>query len=426
MNESIQISMEYFTNPYGYIYEIRNKINGKRYIGQTTRKNGFRCHWKLNTLLKNYEGSIHLYNSIKKYGIENFERKIIDRALSKEELNEKEEYHIQKYNTLNFNYGYNLRHGGTSGKITDEIKKKMSEGVKRFFLNEENRKKQRDRVRRGENHPFFGKHHSEETKKKISNKLKGTHISEEIKQKISKNSKGKSKSEETKKRMSNAQKGKPHFWSKGKRFSEEHKQKISQAKKGKCRSNETKEKISMILKKYYEEYNKKYNFTREYLYEQYNVLEKSMDQIAKENNCTHKLIKKNLIKYGIEIRNKPSKKTKEKISNSLKGKRRGKENMLYGKHLSDEHRKKISDSLKGKKQGKENPNNKFFFIKEYLNEQYWNLKKTTIEIGKENNCSGSVIQYWMKKYNIYKRSKSETKKLLDEKRKSDLNNGKNS
>lgn len=44
---------------------------------------------------------------------------------------------------------------------------------------------------KGENHPMYGKHHTEETKQKISKIHKGYHHTEESKQKISKGNKGK-------------------------------------------------------------------------------------------------------------------------------------------------------------------------------------------------------------------------------------------
>jgi len=46
-------------------------------------------------------------------------------------------------------------------------------------------------ARKGKNHPFYGKHHSEETRKKISETLKGIPLSEETKKKMSESRKGK-------------------------------------------------------------------------------------------------------------------------------------------------------------------------------------------------------------------------------------------
>lgn len=44
--------------------------------------------------------------------------------------------------------------------------------------------------KKGENHPFFGKHHSEETRKKIGEAKKGKHLSAETRKKMSEARKG--------------------------------------------------------------------------------------------------------------------------------------------------------------------------------------------------------------------------------------------
>lgn len=82
----------------------------------------------------------------------------------------------------------------------------------------------------GEDHPFFGKHHSEESRAKISEAKKGKHFSDEHKMKIGEANKGKTSprkgahlSESTKHKMSEARKGKRH--------SEETRRKMSEAQK---------------------------------------------------------------------------------------------------------------------------------------------------------------------------------------------------
>ena len=61
----------------------------------------------------------------------------------------------------------------------------------------------------GENHPFFGKHHSAEACKKMSESHKGKNHSDETRQKLSETNKGKHLSVETRQKMSEAHKGKP-------------------------------------------------------------------------------------------------------------------------------------------------------------------------------------------------------------------------
>ena len=66
----------------------------------------------------------------------------------------------------------------------------------------------------GENHPMYGKHHSEESKKRIgagnrgeNHPMYGKHLSAETKKKMAESHKGKHHSEESKKRIGAANKG---------------------------------------------------------------------------------------------------------------------------------------------------------------------------------------------------------------------------
>ena len=120
------------------IYAIRNKVNNKLYIGQTTDKNGFNGRYNYNILKRTHNE--HLKRSIEKYGIDNFEiDEEFDIAYSKEELDKLEDMYIKIYNTIDKNCGYNNRYGGTHGKMTEERKQKQSEsmrGDKNPFYNE--------------------------------------------------------------------------------------------------------------------------------------------------------------------------------------------------------------------------------------------------------------------------------------------------
>lgn len=48
-----QQSITLFYKPYGIIYEIKNLINGKKYIGQTIYTLSIRSVWTLDSLTKN-------------------------------------------------------------------------------------------------------------------------------------------------------------------------------------------------------------------------------------------------------------------------------------------------------------------------------------------------------------------------------------
>lgn len=88
---------------YGYIYETTCLINGKKYIGQHKAK-------KFDV---KYIGSgKYLWNAIRKYGIENFNCKIIEECDSREHLNEREIYWIDFYNAVKSKNYYNITKGG--------------------------------------------------------------------------------------------------------------------------------------------------------------------------------------------------------------------------------------------------------------------------------------------------------------------------
>lgn len=118
----------------GCVYCIENALNGKRYIGITTRtiKERFAEHCKA----KSYIGK-----AIRKYGVENFKLYELAVANSREELCDLEVYYIEKYNT--FKNGYNQTIGG-DGVVKDIfIKVSLNEKQKQFveFVNKENEKK---------------------------------------------------------------------------------------------------------------------------------------------------------------------------------------------------------------------------------------------------------------------------------------------
>lgn len=106
-----------------YIYKIKNKINNKIYIGQST-KNANES--------KTYFGSgILIEKAIKKYGIENFEKTILLECSDKTELNEKEKYYILKYKSNII--GYNISDGGNGGNLGNVVNKKISNTIKNMW-----------------------------------------------------------------------------------------------------------------------------------------------------------------------------------------------------------------------------------------------------------------------------------------------------
>ena len=80
-----------------YIYKITNIQNNKVYIGQTIRPIQERFKRHINDAINNILDT-HFARAIRKYGKENFIIEKIDEANNQEELNNKEQYWIRKYN----------------------------------------------------------------------------------------------------------------------------------------------------------------------------------------------------------------------------------------------------------------------------------------------------------------------------------------
>lgn len=114
---------------YGYIYKITNKINGKCYVGLTTRtiEIRFREHIEEGVNLSPDDNSL-LHKAIHKYGGSSFEIELLDTADSKEELSKKELYWAQVLNSMLPN-GYNLAEPGHGGNLGETVNEKISDSL---------------------------------------------------------------------------------------------------------------------------------------------------------------------------------------------------------------------------------------------------------------------------------------------------------
>lgn len=88
------------------IYKITNKTNNKVYIGQSINiEQRWKTHLKKSRIL-----NTPLYQAMRKDGIENFLFEVIEEC-NQEQLNNKEKYWINYYNSTNSNKGYNILKG---------------------------------------------------------------------------------------------------------------------------------------------------------------------------------------------------------------------------------------------------------------------------------------------------------------------------
>ena len=107
------------------IYKIENLINHKKYIGKANNINKrFGEHKRLAFYPTEPSYNYPLYKAIRKYGLNNFDFSIIEEC-KESELNEKEKYWIDFYNTYK-GEGYNQTPGGDgSPKVSVETVVKL-------------------------------------------------------------------------------------------------------------------------------------------------------------------------------------------------------------------------------------------------------------------------------------------------------------
>ena len=184
------------------IYMYINKINEKKYVGQTVDFNRrHKQHIKaVESNKDDYDKNTAIHRAMRKYGINNFEIIILKQNLnSQEELNYWECFYIKEYNTLCKNgMGYNLSSGGSygnpyAGKTEEEMKeisKRKSESRKGMVFTEEHKKhiSENSHMKNipSEQHPFYGKHHTKEANEKNRQAHLGKTHTEETKEQIKK------------------------------------------------------------------------------------------------------------------------------------------------------------------------------------------------------------------------------------------------
>lgn len=126
------------------IYSFKNKINGKRYVGQSIQLEERTQKYHKNDPFNINNGCYNtkFYQAIRKYGYNNFEIEILEEC-SISDLDEKEIYWIEFYNT--YKEGYNSTMGGQSTNYDILFSKEAKD--KRILTLEQSKSLQ------GENHP---------------------------------------------------------------------------------------------------------------------------------------------------------------------------------------------------------------------------------------------------------------------------------
>ena len=104
-----------------YIYKITNQVNGKVYIGQTIQSNP-KMRWYSHVDYCRKGRKSHLYDSMRKHGIENFLWEVIDQGKSVDELNLLEAKWLEQYRAVGEVYN-NREAGGNKLHSKESIEK---------------------------------------------------------------------------------------------------------------------------------------------------------------------------------------------------------------------------------------------------------------------------------------------------------------
>jgi group I intron endonuclease len=188
-----------------HIYKILNLVNGKAYIGFTSKAPEKRlaehCRDALakRDLKKRPSGRL-LYNAIRQYGSEAFVVEVLFSSTDKDKTkNEMESRFIKEENSHYIaGYGYNMTFGGDGGATLSAA----------AYL-------ERSKSMIGTGNPMYGTQQSQSTKDKIRlsrigkpSPMKGKHFSLDVRENMRQAHIGKQHSDVTKQKMSASHKGK--------------------------------------------------------------------------------------------------------------------------------------------------------------------------------------------------------------------------
>jgi len=171
------------------IYQIRNTLNGKIYIGSSNNKH-IRWGSHKSQLKRNCHHSKYLQNAWNKYGKKYFVFEMLEILEDEEDLHSVEQAYLDNLQP-EYNVGKCVRSAMIGRTHTEEAREKLRLANLGHVVTEETRKKIGD-ANRGERNGMWGKKMSDEAKKKIGKsrlgKLHhyfGKTLSKEHKQKLS-------------------------------------------------------------------------------------------------------------------------------------------------------------------------------------------------------------------------------------------------
>lgn len=115
--------------PKPIVYLIRNKVNGKKYVGKTSC--GLKTRWTGHKTAARAGERHPLCRAIRKYGADNFTQRVLETFSTCQQAFDAEDGWIEKHQSRVHQHGYNCRTGGEGGfLVSEESRKRMSIGQK--------------------------------------------------------------------------------------------------------------------------------------------------------------------------------------------------------------------------------------------------------------------------------------------------------
>lgn len=164
-----------------FIYKITNNVNGKVYIGQTSRSS-IKAYWNshISRLSRNIHHNKELMKDWELHGQSKFSFEVIEsyKTGASVDLSDREIFWVSQYQSNHPNRGYNVTIGGKGMRgwvPSKETREKLSKSHvgKKGLLGKDNPMFGKT----GEQNPFFGKKHSEEFLETKRRKIKGVNLS---------------------------------------------------------------------------------------------------------------------------------------------------------------------------------------------------------------------------------------------------------
>jgi group I intron endonuclease len=181
-----------------YLVYMHTAPNGKAYIGRTKNYNRRCADHKYGNKCR------LLQESIKEFGWDNLEHKILKDNLSLEDANFWEKFYINHYKTFEPN-GLNMQTGGSDCKYSETAKAKMSEKKKGKPSWNTGKKLSAEHIRKSTLAKIGRKQSKEQIEKRVS-KLRGKPRDKVMMEKLRQTCIGRKYSTETLQRMSEGQK----------------------------------------------------------------------------------------------------------------------------------------------------------------------------------------------------------------------------